>query len=134
MQVLVLAVQNAVDYENLGVATSTATLFRSMGGAIGVPLFGAIFANQLSSHLTAKLPADAAASLPAHLGPQQIDALPAVIRDPYVAAYAAALKPVFLIAGVIAALGFLAHVVVGGAAAAPDGRRPGARRQLRRAA
>jgi predicted MFS family arabinose efflux permease len=40
MQVLVLAVQNAVDYENLGVATSTATLFRSMGGAIGVPSSG----------------------------------------------------------------------------------------------
>jgi EmrB/QacA subfamily drug resistance transporter len=107
MQVLVLAVQNAVDDENLGVATSTATLFRSMGGAIGVPIFGAIFANQLASHLAAKLPADAAASLPAHLGPQQIDALPAAIRDPYVAAYAASLKPVFLIAGVIAAVGFL---------------------------
>src|SRR5262249_12700598 len=40
MQVLVLAVQNAVDYENLGVATSTATLFRSMGGTVGVPIFG----------------------------------------------------------------------------------------------
>ena len=39
--------------------------------------------------------------------PQQIDALPAAIRDPYVAAYAASLKPVFLIAGVIAAVGFL---------------------------
>ena len=51
MQVLVLAVQNAVDYENLGVATSTATLFRSMGGAIGVPIFGAIFSNQLASEL-----------------------------------------------------------------------------------
>jgi MFS family permease len=107
MQVLVLAVQNAVAYENLGGATSTATLFRSMGGAIGVPIFGAIFANQLSSHLAAKLPADVAASLPAHLGPQQIDALPAAIRDPYVAAYAESLKPVFLFAGLIAALGFL---------------------------
>jgi MFS family permease len=108
MQVLVLAVQNAVDYENLGVATSTATLFRSMGGAIGVPIFGAIFANQLSSHLSAKLPPGAADALPSHLGPQQIDQLPAAIRDPYVAAYAASLKPVFLIAGGIAAVGFLA--------------------------
>jgi EmrB/QacA subfamily drug resistance transporter len=107
MQVLVLAVQNAVDYENLGVATSTATLFRSMGGAIGVPIFGAIFANQLASHLAAKLPPAAAGAVPAHLGPQQIDRLPAAIRDPYVAAYAAALKPVFLIAGAVAALGFL---------------------------
>ena len=118
-----------------GVATSTATLFRSMGGAIGVPLFGAIFANQLSSHLLGEASAaDAAASLPAHLGPQQIDALPAAIRDPYVAAYAESLKPVFLIAGVIAARRVPRHVAVGGAPAAQDGRRPGARRQLRRAA
>ena len=36
MQVLVLAVQNAVDYSDLGVATSGASLFRSMGGSIGV--------------------------------------------------------------------------------------------------
>jgi len=108
MQVLVLAVQNAVDYENLGVATSTATLFRSMGGTIGVPIFGAIFANQLSSHLSATLPPGAAAALPDRLGPQQIDALPPAIREPYVAAYAASLKPVFLIAGGIAAVGFLA--------------------------
>ena len=69
MQVLVLAVQNAVDYEDLGVATATATLFRSMGGTIGVPIFGAIFANQLASHLASKLPPGAAARFPAHLGP-----------------------------------------------------------------
>ena len=118
MQVLVLAVQNAVDYEDLGVATATATLFRSMGGAIGVPIFGAIFANQLSSHLAAKLPPGAVGALPAHLGPQQIDRLPPAIRDPYVAAYASSLKPVFLIAGVIAALGFLAR---GCSRSAPSG-------------
>jgi hypothetical protein len=35
LQVIVLAVQNAVDYADLGVATSGATLFRSMGGALG---------------------------------------------------------------------------------------------------
>ncbi|MFZ0149065.1 MAG: MDR family MFS transporter, partial [Xanthobacteraceae bacterium] len=41
MQVLVLAVQNAVEYRDLGVATSGTTLFRSIGGSIGVSLFGA---------------------------------------------------------------------------------------------
>jgi len=48
MQVLVLAVQNAVDYRELGVATSGATLFRGIGGSIGVALFGAIFAAGLT--------------------------------------------------------------------------------------
>ena len=106
MQVLVLVVQNAVDYIDLGVATSTATLFRSMGGTIGVPIFGAIFSNRLASELAAKLPAGIAAKLPRHLGPAQIDQLPAAVRDPYVAAYAAAIRPMFLIAAVIAAAGF----------------------------
>jgi EmrB/QacA subfamily drug resistance transporter len=106
MQVLVLAVQNAVDYANLGVATSTATLFRSIGGTIGVSVFGAIFANQLTSGLLDRLPPGVASSLPEHLGPSQIDALPPAVRDPYVAAYAAAIRPMFLIAAVIAAIGF----------------------------
>ena len=106
MQVLVLAVQNAVDYANLGVATATATLFRSMGGTVGVPIFGAIFANKLASELAGRLPADVAAQLPAHLGPSQVDGLPPAIRDPYIEAYAAAIRPIFLIAAAIAAVGF----------------------------
>ncbi len=106
MQVLVLAVQNAVDYANLGVATATATLFRSMGGTVGVPIFGAIFANKLASELSGRLPAGVAAQLPAHLGPSQVDALPPAIRDPYIEAYAAAIRPIFLIAAGIAAVGF----------------------------
>jgi EmrB/QacA subfamily drug resistance transporter len=107
MQVLVLAVQNAVDYQHLGVATSTATLFRSMGGTIGVPVFGAIFSNQLASHISGRLPSSVLAKLPSRLGPSQIDALPPAIREPYIAAWAAALRPIFLIAAGIAVLGFV---------------------------
>src|SRR5206468_8035958 len=59
MQVLVLAAQNAVDYKYLGVASSGSTLFRQIGGSIGVALFGAVFANQLASNLATKLPAGA---------------------------------------------------------------------------
>lgn len=44
MQVLVLIVQNAVPYEDLGVATSGATFFRSIGASFGVAVFGTIFA------------------------------------------------------------------------------------------
>ena len=55
MQVLVLAVQNAVDYRNMGVATSGSILFRQVGGSIGISLFGAIFANRLHTELAAQL-------------------------------------------------------------------------------
>src|SRR3954454_23562047 len=51
MQVLVLATQNAVSYEQLGVATSGATLFRSIGGSLGTAILGAIFSARLTSGL-----------------------------------------------------------------------------------
>ena len=60
MQVLILAVQNAVDYADLGVATSGATLFRSIGGSLGTAVLGAIFANRLTSELKSVLPAGVA--------------------------------------------------------------------------
>src|SRR4030095_3433720 len=56
MQVLVLAAQNAVPYELLGVATSGSTLSRQVGGSIGVSIFGAIFANRLATNLAGALP------------------------------------------------------------------------------
>jgi EmrB/QacA subfamily drug resistance transporter len=51
LQVLVLATQNAVSYEQLGVATSGATLFRSIGGSLGTAVLGAIFTGRLTSGL-----------------------------------------------------------------------------------
>ncbi len=51
MQVLVIAVQNSVDYSDLGVATSGATFFRSIGGSFGTAVFGAIFSNVLVGNL-----------------------------------------------------------------------------------
>jgi EmrB/QacA subfamily drug resistance transporter len=48
-QVLTLAIQNAVDHRDLGIATATANLFRSLGGAVGVAVFGAIFAARLGT-------------------------------------------------------------------------------------
>jgi len=104
MQVLVLAVQNAVDYRELGVATSGTTLFRSTGGSVGVSLFGAIFAAGLASGVATRLPA----SLPLHTGtdPAAIQALPADVRGIYLDAFTAALHPVFLLAALLSGLGF----------------------------
>jgi EmrB/QacA subfamily drug resistance transporter len=55
MQVLVVAVQNAVSYSDLGVATSSATFFRMIGGSFGTAVFGAIYANVLRSNLAPTL-------------------------------------------------------------------------------
>jgi MFS family permease len=105
MQVLVLAVQNAVDYKYLGVATSGSTLFRQIGGAIGVSIFGAIFSNRLSSELASRVPKGI--HLPANANPVAIRDLPPAVHAPYIASVAASLRPVFLAATGIAFLAFL---------------------------
>ena len=105
MQVLVLAVQNAVDYKYLGVATSGSTMFRSIGGSIGVSLFGAIFTNRLHSELAQRL--SASAHLPSATSPAAIRALPPEVRDSYVHALTAALSPVFFVAAVISSVAFI---------------------------
>jgi MFS family permease len=103
MQVLVLAVQNAVDPRNMGVATSGSTLFRQIGGSIGVSLFGTIFANRLHAELT-RLPTNA--HLPAAENPAGIRALSPPLRSAFEQAFAAALHPVFLTAAGVALVAF----------------------------
>jgi MFS family permease len=100
MQVLVVVVQNSVTQRDIGVATSTATFFRSMGGSIGVPIFGAIFSNVLIAKLVTDLPKGF------HLGglsggignasPQVLDKLPAAIHSGVVHAFSQSLSSVFL--------------------------------------
>jgi EmrB/QacA subfamily drug resistance transporter len=104
MQVLVLAAQNAVDYRLLGVATSGATLFRQVGGSIGVSAFGAIFTNELGRELTRRLPAGAHA--PTHASPAAIQHLPSAFHEMYVTAVAVALHPVFLTATAVMVVAF----------------------------
>jgi EmrB/QacA subfamily drug resistance transporter len=105
MQVLVLATQNAVPYELLGVATSGSTLARQVGGSIGVSLFGAIFANQLATHLASDLPPGA--DVPDEVSPGIVDSLPPPVHSAYVQAFVDSLQPVFLSAAVISLVGFV---------------------------
>ena len=110
MQVLVLIVQNAVPYSELGVATSGATFFRSIGGSFGAAIFGAIFANVLVGNLVrhlghAKLPAGLSSS---NVTPAILDQLPAAVHHGLAAAYAESIQTVFLIAAPIAFIAFLA--------------------------
>src|SRR4051795_5181543 len=104
MQVLVLAVQNAVEYAELGVATSGATLFRSMGGSIGTAALGAIFTARLTSGLAGSAAAGAGAGA---LNPSAVQRLPPAIRAGYTGAFSDALSTVFLVGAAIIAVGFL---------------------------
>jgi MFS family permease len=104
MQVLVLAAQNAVTHEHLGVATSGTTLFRSIGGSIGTAAFGAIFAAGLTANLGERLGGHP--SVPLETAPAAIQALPEAARVFYLNAFTAALHPIFLDATLIGAAAF----------------------------
>jgi len=111
MQVLVVAVQNAVEYEDLGIATSTNTFFRSLGGAFGTAIFGAILSARLAYHLPRLLPpgSDAASIDPALLtgSPEQIRALAPGVQTAVIDAFSHSIGAVFLWAIPFAVIAFL---------------------------
>lgn len=108
MQVLVIAVQNSVGYKDLGVATSGATLFRLIGGALGTAVLGAIFAAWLGANLSRLMPPGAeGADIGAGVNPQTLTQLPAAARAAYVQAFTTSLDTVFLVATAVALVGFL---------------------------
>jgi len=108
MQVIVLVVQNDAPPRDIGVATSTATFFRSMGGSLGVALFGAIFASRLSSELET-LPGGRAAQFSGgvNISPEQVHALPPVIRHDFLEAFVNALQPVFIVGATVTLIAFV---------------------------
>ncbi|MER6524632.1 MDR family MFS transporter [Streptomyces sp. NPDC001508] len=130
MQVLVLIVQNAVSYEDLGVATSGATFFRSIGASFGVAIFGTVFASRLGTELVAALrgvhlpPGITPGALQAD--PRGIGALPPPLRPAALHAFSTSITDVFLYAAPVALLGFvlawfLREDRLRGSVTAPDG-------------
>ncbi|MFJ6459609.1 DHA2 family efflux MFS transporter permease subunit [Streptomyces sp. NPDC091387] len=111
MQVLVLIVQNAVSYQDLGVATSGATFFRSIGASFGVAIFGTIFTNRLTDKLGAALSGRA---LPPGISanglasdPRSVSRLPPSLRQPVLSAYSTSITDVFLYAAPVVLIAFV---------------------------
>lgn len=114
MQVLTIAVQNTVEYADLGTATSGVTFFRTLGSAFGTAVFGTIYANALAPNLedgiasaTAVGGADPATVTRAATSPEGLHQLPPDTAAPLVGAYADTIQTVFLWTVPVAALGFL---------------------------
>jgi EmrB/QacA subfamily drug resistance transporter len=101
MQVLVVAVQNAVPHSQLGTATATATFFRTIGGAFGVAVLGAVF----NSRLLGQLKSHASPAVLKMLqggtiidNPAQIRLLPPAARTQVIDAFSHSLQTVFIVA------------------------------------
>ncbi|MFJ2343572.1 DHA2 family efflux MFS transporter permease subunit [Streptomyces antimycoticus] len=130
IQVLVLIVQNSVSYQDLGVATSGATFFRSIGASFGVSVFGTIFANNLGPHIAGAL---AGRRLPPGItpgaltsDPRGLGRLPPVDRAAVRHAFSVSITDVFLYAVPVVLLAFLLawflrEEPLRGSVTAPDG-------------
>ena len=99
IQVMVLAVQNSVEHRDLGTATATESFIRSMGGAFGVAVFGAILTNQLTHNLQRLLPPGSSIDPGSLTGsPAAIAQLTPAVHDAVIQSLANALHVVFLAA------------------------------------
>ncbi|REF35284.1 MDR family MFS transporter [Thermasporomyces composti] len=116
-QVLVLAVQNTCERRDLGIATSAATFFRSLGGAVGVALFGAILSARITSAIPSLL-AERGATVPSsdsspRLGtPSEIAALPEPLRSAIREGFTLGLDTIYLLLVPLVLLAFLAVLAV----------------------
>jgi EmrB/QacA subfamily drug resistance transporter len=110
MQVVVTAVQNSVDRRNMGVATASVTFFRSMGGAIGTALLGAILNIRLKHHLS-----EIVGAAQGHVPPGAIQtndvtaikALPEPIKSWVLEAFTRSIDDVFLVGVPFMAVAFV---------------------------
>ncbi|MDQ0772805.1 EmrB/QacA subfamily drug resistance transporter [Streptomyces aurantiacus] len=114
MQVLTIAVQNTVEYTDLGTATSGVTFFRTLGSSFGTAVFGTIYANTLKPNLAdgvaeaaRRSGTDPAVVSRAATSPEGLHSLPSAAAAPVVRAYADTLQTVFLWTVPVALLGFL---------------------------
>ncbi|GAA1819846.1 MFS transporter [Planosporangium flavigriseum] len=117
MQTTMLIAQNSVEQKDLGVSSSTATFFRSIGGSFGVSMFGAVFNHQLATEISAKLGAAGTAltKAGARLDPAALKALPSPVKAGFLESLANSVSSVFgwaiLFAAVVPVLAILVKEV-----------------------
>ncbi len=118
MQTIVIALQNSVEFKDMGVATSSNTFFRSLGSVFGTALFGAILTNRLGHYLSGNF-AELASTNPdlvASVDPGKLEAiqnntsliatLPMPVQSAVLEAFVSSFHVVFLVAAPVVAVGF----------------------------
>jgi EmrB/QacA subfamily drug resistance transporter len=119
MQTIVIALQNAVEFRDMGVATSSNTFFRSLGGAFGTALFGTVLSNRIAHYIKSGLtqlaitnPASLASADPKIIrqvtnNSAALKSLPAPVRDSILHSFVLSFHVVFYSAAPVIAVGFL---------------------------
>ncbi len=120
MQVLVLAIQNSVPHEELGVATASSAFFRSLGSSLGGAVFGSILTNRLTYHLSRLLPkgglgghtTDLATSVQNGVTPTFLNNLPPNISHAIYQAFILSFRDMFLLAIPVMVLAFFGALLL----------------------
>jgi hypothetical protein len=114
MQITMLVAQNSVEMKDMGVASSSTTLFRTLGSSFGVAIMGALFNNRVQDVMSQR-----AGSLgskitekSAQLDAKSLEKLPAVAREAYQHAVSAGVHSAFLLGSIVAVGALIAAVFV----------------------
>lgn len=107
MQVVLVAVQNRVAHEHLGVATSTANFFRSLGQTFGAAVLGAVLTTRLDVHLGRLVTGVELDAASLQQSPAGIRALPDEVRTGVIEAFAQSIHEVFLLTIPVCVVGFV---------------------------
>jgi EmrB/QacA subfamily drug resistance transporter len=115
MQTLVLAMQNAVEPRDMGVATSAVTFFRQVGGSMGTAIFLSILFSRAATNIPHEL-AKAGVKVP----PGSVDlndtsnlkSLPAAVRHPILVGFSNSMDTVFLVGACVLVIAFVLSLLL----------------------
>ncbi|MEV7438233.1 MDR family MFS transporter [Streptomyces griseoviridis] len=114
MQITMLVAQNSVDMKDMGVASSSTTLFRTLGSSFGVAVMGALFNNRVQDVMSERAGAlgSKITEKSAQLDAPSLAKLPAAVREAYQDAVSSGTHSAFLLGSVVAVLALVAAVFV----------------------
>jgi EmrB/QacA subfamily drug resistance transporter len=107
MQNTTLITQNSVEMRDMGAASGSVTLFRTLGGSLGIALLGSIFTSRLKDEVSQRLGPGAGDRLASsHVPPSLLHRLPVPVRDAFEAGVTSGLHGTLIGGAVLAAIGF----------------------------
>ncbi|MFM9372437.1 MDR family MFS transporter [Streptomyces sp. Da 82-17] len=112
MQITMLVAQNSVEMKDMGVASSSTTLFRTLGSSFGVAVMGALFNDRVAHEMAERVPGGGGALPNAQLDAASLAKLPDAMREAYQFAVSSGTHAAFLLGSAIAVAAFLAALFV----------------------
>ncbi len=114
MQITMLVAQNSVEMKDMGVASSTTTLARTLGSSFGVAIMGALFNSRVQDVMSERAGAlgSAVTERSAQLDAASLAKLPAAAREAYQYAVASGTHSAFLLGAVVSVVALVAAVFV----------------------